>query len=92
MIFVKVIVCILLYLALGIGVMTFIGRLDDNFNDAHYDTVVMFGSSTIWPLILLMFLCKVFTEKVSEFWEDLIDKIEAIKEERTLEEEEDEYR
>ena len=91
MIFVKVIVGILLYLAIGIGVMTLIGRLDDDFNDGHYDTAVMFGSSTIWPLILLVFLCKIFTKKVSEFWEDLIDQIEAIKEERALEEE-DEYR
>lgn len=91
MIFVKVIVCILFYLAIGIGIMTLIGRLDDDFNDGRYDTVVMFGSSTIWPLILLMFLCKVFTEKVTAFWDGLIDQIEARKEIKELEDE-DEYR
>ena len=91
MIFVKVIVCFLLYLALGIGIMTLIGRLDDDFNDVHYDTAVMFGSSTIWPLMLLVFLGYVFTEKVTAFWNWLIDKIEARKEIEELEEE-DEYR
>jgi hypothetical protein len=91
MIFVKVIVCILLYLALGIGIMTLIGRLNDDFNYGLDDPAVMFGSSTIWPLILLMFLCKVFTEKVTAFWNWLIDKIEARKEIEELEEE-DEYR
>ena len=85
MMFVKILLIIILYLVVGIAINVLLCRLDESFDCEISDTAMLIMSSFFWPLVVVVFILKTFTEKIALFFSDLFDRIEAIKEEREME-------
>ncbi len=89
MIFVKVIVLLFLYEMIGIGIVTALSRYSDLLDYDETDYLVAFAMGFTWPFILIILLCDVFAKRTVKFFSELLDRIEAIKEEREMEDEDE---